>query len=143
MISRNGDLVHQVFLQLELPAVTGATVSGTNVTGAAYTEHVGHAVIKSVQVEIGGQPIDKHYGAWLEIWNELTQTAEKVDGYNEMVGSETTADLEAESGVSQILYIPMQFWFKLFEPKSNTSYICGQYISKTVELPHLTPITNC
>ena len=34
--------------------------------------------IKNVEIEIGGQRIDKHYGDWLHIWNELTQTIEKI-----------------------------------------------------------------
>ena len=38
-----------------------------------------------MQVEIGGQRIDQHYGVWLEIWDELTQTSEKQNGYNHMI----------------------------------------------------------
>ena len=48
---------------------------------------VGHALVKNVEVEIGGQRIDKHYGDWLHIWNELTQTAGKQEGYENMVGN--------------------------------------------------------
>ena len=36
-----------------------------------WTNYVGHVLIRSVEVEIGGQRIDKHYGDWLNIWNEL------------------------------------------------------------------------
>ena len=61
-------------------------------------EWIGHKIIDYVEVEIGGQRIDKHYGDWLAIWNELTQTEGHWDGYKQMVeGSK--------------LYIPLQFWF--------------------------------
>ena len=31
-------------------------------------------LIKTVEVEIGGQKIDKHYSQWLDIYNELFET---------------------------------------------------------------------
>jgi hypothetical protein len=61
-ISRNGDLIHKVYLQVDLPTLTvnsGATVS--------WVPQVGHALIEDVEIEIGGQRIDKHYGDWLKI----------------------------------------------------------------------------
>ena len=33
----------------------------------------GSAMIDNVEVEIGGQRIDRHYGHWLENWAELTE----------------------------------------------------------------------
>ena len=35
---------------------------------------------KEIELEIGGTLIDKQYGAWLEIWAELTQKEEKLIG---------------------------------------------------------------
>ena len=32
---------------------------------------IGSALIDYVEVEIGGQIIDKHYGHWMECWAEL------------------------------------------------------------------------
>ena len=32
-------------------------------------------LIKTVEVEIGGQKIDKHYSQWLDIYNELFRTS--------------------------------------------------------------------
>jgi hypothetical protein len=69
-------------------------------------------LIDEVSIEIGGQVIDKHFGEWLQIWNELTQTAEKEDGYDAMVGN--TAALTTNNATTKpatTLYIPLQFWF--------------------------------
>jgi hypothetical protein len=59
---------------------------------------------------------DKHYGDWLQIWNELTQTSEKEAGYNEMIGNVAALTNYTSSAVDEVkpattLYIPLQFWF--------------------------------
>ena len=121
-ISRNGDLIHRVYLQVTLPSVTcGGTASNkegvyTTKTSCSYcfrwTNYVGHVLIRSVEVEIGGQRIDKHYGDWLNIWNELTQEPGKQAGYDNMVGN--TVHLTGtghNSTETTTLYVPLQFWF--------------------------------
>lgn len=72
-------------------------------------------MIDNVTIEIGGQTIDQHYGTWLHIWNELTQTAEKQDGYDIMIGNDserTTATADTGGSIDPTtLYVPLQFWF--------------------------------
>lgn len=78
----------------------------------AYTNAIGHALIHSVNVEIGGQQIDRQYGTWLDIWDELTQTSEKEMGYNQMVGKQAAdIGLKGTAGLNRIYYVPLQFWF--------------------------------
>merc|ERR1712093_856975 len=77
-VSRNGDLMHRVYLQATIPA--------SDVSGFEWVESLGHALIKYAEVEIGGQRIDKHYGDWMHIWNELSQTPGHAAGYKEMIG---------------------------------------------------------
>ena len=66
-ISRNGDLVHKLYFQVD--------TSGTSSDNASFTavSNPGCAWIDTVSVEIGGQTIDKQYGSWLETWAELTE----------------------------------------------------------------------
>jgi hypothetical protein len=116
-ISRNGDLINDVYLQLELPALeldylNDPTEGAGDYDQIAYTNAVGHAVIQEVNVSIGGQQIDKQYGRWLEIWDELTQTSEKQAGYNQMVGKQAAdIGLKNTAGLNRIYYVPLQFWF--------------------------------
>lgn len=116
-ISRNADLVNQIYLQVELPALqTSYLDDPTGGTGdydqLVYTNSIGHAIIETVSVEIGGQEIDKHYGVWLEIWDELTQTSEKQAGFNQMIGKQQAdIGLKNTANISKVLYIPLQFWF--------------------------------
>ena len=106
-VSRNGDLIHKTYLQVKLPALDPS--GGSN---GAWVENVGHMLIQEVYIEIGGQQIDKHYGDWLNIWNELTQTAEKEAGYNVMIGNtETLTTVNSTTKPETTLYIPLQFWF--------------------------------
>ena len=62
-VSRNGDLIHRAYLQLDLPALTVTTPADMYV---AWTRNVGHSIIDYVNIEIGGQEIDRHYGDWLK-----------------------------------------------------------------------------
>jgi len=101
-ISRNGDLIHRIYVQLEVDSITEQ---------AAWVNWLGHALIKSVELEIGGQRIDKHYGEWLHIWNELTQTAGHQVGYANMVGNLPALTMSTASTPSVMLFIPLQFWF--------------------------------
>ena len=62
-ISRNGDLISSMHLDVKLVADT------TSVTGSTYvnwTNNTGHAYINYIELEIGGQRIDKQYGHWLD-----------------------------------------------------------------------------
>jgi hypothetical protein len=118
-ISRNGDLIHRVYLQVTLPEVRTAANQGFR-----WLNWLGHVLVKNVEVEIGGQRIDKHYGDWMHIWNELTQTAGHQAGYANMVGNVPRltqpiagaategADCSATSCMpSTTLFVPLQFWF--------------------------------
>ncbi len=59
-VSRNGDLIHKVYLQVDLPSVdpTGGNFN--------WVENIGHVLIDEVSIEVGGQLIDRHYGEWFK-----------------------------------------------------------------------------
>jgi len=96
-VSRNGDLITKCYLNAELPAQD----SGNN-----YISEVGHYLMKSCEVEIGGQRIDKHYGAWLAIWSSLSCPAGKSEQYQSKMIEGGAEDNNARSCI-----IPLQFWF--------------------------------
>jgi len=132
-IQRNGDLIYRMYLQATLPQVSLQTTDGS---GAQFRwlNWVGHNLVSSVELEIGGQRIDKQYGDWLQIWNELTQEPGKQAGYAKMVGnvpelvnvlvqggencdascttgSPNTSEEVTSCAPEYTLYIPLQFWF--------------------------------
>lgn len=103
-ISRTGDLIYRMYLQVELPDLTSSV-------GAAWTRNIGHALIDECEVTIGGQRIDRQYGQWLQIWSELSGTAGLDDTYNTMIGNTTHLTTESASVSGRTLYIPLKFWF--------------------------------
>jgi hypothetical protein len=105
-ISRNGDLISQMFLQVELPVLTSSNGNSN------WIEYIGHHMIKEVEIEIGGTRIDRHYGLWLHIWSVLTLSASQEANYKKMVGQvPSSLQNPATSIPAYTLYIPLQFWF--------------------------------
>ena len=115
LIARSGDLIGRVYLQATLPELAASASS------FRWVDHVGHHLIKQVEVEIGGQRIDRQYGDWLQIWYELTCAMDKRHylghGYDDMIGhSDATnhtslQNFGTEKADETTLFIPLQFWF--------------------------------
>jgi hypothetical protein len=105
-ITRNGDLIHRVYFYGKLKN-TGVTTKKI-----ALVPNVGQKLLKTVELEIGGQRIDKHYSEWLYIWNELSLPYGKREGYYKMIGAnkENCCTL-LSPGLSYELYVPLEFWF--------------------------------
>ena len=91
-VARNGDLLSRMYIQIK-----------GNATGDQ-----GFDALDYVEVEVGGQVIDKHYGAWMKIWCDLTHGADKKAMLNEMLCDAKGCGCGTPSTVS---YIPLQFWF--------------------------------
>lgn len=144
LVSRNGDLIYRTYLRVVLPSVTV-----TPGTSFRWLDSIGHILIKSVEIEIGGQRIDKHYSEWLHIWNELTQTAGHQLGYQNMIGNtpDLTTPYFVKSGSpavtvpSKILWIPFQFWFNT-NPGLALPLIALQYHEVKYYID-IAPVTDC
>jgi len=103
-ISRNGDLIKDMWLECEFV--------NSNLNVAVYG--LGNALVKQVEVEIGGQLIDRQYGEWMNIWTELSTPEGKRVGYDEMVGNTSRLGAAADDDVDTPktrLDVPLQFWF--------------------------------
>jgi hypothetical protein len=111
-IEPNADLVHQIFLNIRLPNLNTEPENNPDYT-VSWVNGIGHAIIRYVDIEIGGQIIDRHFGQWLEIWSELTIKSEKEYAYNLMVGKEPNFDTDSQPGPLN-LYVPLQFWFNRY-----------------------------
>ena len=100
--------------------ISSGEVGSTNVNAGggtiSYVNSIGHALIDYVELEIGGQPIDRHYGEWMEIWSLLTTSKSKQFGYTDMIQR-----YSADSSLGSFLpgkipgplttFTPLQFWF--------------------------------
>jgi len=96
-ISRNGDLIHRMYLAVDMSDES-----------VAVCPYFGLRLIDYVELEIGGQKIDKQYSHWMYVWNELSLPVSKRNGYNKMVGGD--GGILKDTSNDQ-LYIPLEFWF--------------------------------
>jgi hypothetical protein len=189
-ISRNGDLAYRTYLQVTLPEINQqmlpANVTQTlsnpgqlagrmngefevglkQRTGvyARWLDFPGHQLISMVEVEIGGQRIDRQYGDWMHIWNQLCLTAEQQRGYFKMVGNTTQLTFITDPNFAPVdgpcattapaqvcaprnalpettLYIPFQFWY-CRNPGLALPLIALQYHEIRINLD-LRPIDEC
>jgi len=138
-VSRNGDLAYRTYLQVVLPQINACPASShqgsdRDAAFARWIDNPGIRLIDYVEVEIGGQRIDRQYGQFMHLWNQLTMTAEQERGYNKMIGQTTqltyltdpsfsTVNTPCDTGApcntcvprcslpETTLYVPLQFWF--------------------------------
>ena len=71
-ISRNGDLLYKMYLEHDGDLENVAVVPAKNlfiITDAQYGSHL----MKQVDLEIGGQIIDRQYGHWHSVYSQLTE----------------------------------------------------------------------
>ena len=116
VINRNADLMYKTYLEVTLPDTTAAT--GGLTTDVLWTgdaqRRLGYALLKKLEVEIGGQIIDTHYGEWLYLWENLTSSYDNSCKLDAMVGGTlggASTSLTSCGGRPGVLYIPLQFWF--------------------------------
>jgi hypothetical protein len=165
IISRNGDLCYRTYLQVVLPEINQLMgTNGGNSVYARWLDFPGEQIIAQVEVEIGGQRIDRHYGDWMHIWNQLTMTSEQQRGYFKMIGNTTQLTFITDPQFSGIdgpcdsqaprqvcaprnalpettLYVPLQFWF-CSNPGLALPLIALQYHEIKINLD-LRPIDEC
>jgi hypothetical protein len=107
VIAKYGDLIKGMTLVVSLPAINSQT--DNNIGRIAWLPQLGYRLIKSIEIEIGEQTIEKQYGEWMHIWNELTNT--KNDGMNKMIGNSGTTTLLSTNKQAMTVYVPLKFWF--------------------------------
>ena len=159
-ITRNGDLAYRTYLQVTLPEI-----GSSEARHARWLDYPGEQLIAQVEVEIGGQRIDRQYGDWMHIWNQLTMTSEQQKGYFKMIGNTTQltyitdpefAAVDGPCGGTDApaqvcaprnalpettLYVPFQFWY-CRNPGLALPLIALQYHEVKINLD-IRPIDEC
>ena len=95
-ISRNGDLVKDVYV-----VVNGGKINH------------GPQIVKEVDLEIGGQLIDKQTRDWMQAWWELSTPAGKQAALKNMLSDDHQSETgrHATKPTMTSVQIPLQFWF--------------------------------
>jgi len=158
-LARNGDLAYRTYLQVTLPEI------GTDLAQyARWLDFIGEQLIAQVEVEVGGQKIDRQYGDWMHIWNQLTLTKEQERGYFKMIGHTTQLTYITDPSFANVdgpcssdaprqvcaprnalpettLYVPLLLWF-CRNPGLALPLIALQYHEVRINLD-IRPIDEC
>lgn len=168
-ISRNGDLAYRTYLQVTLPEINQAMSNSGNTQAndgvyARWLDFPGEHLVSTVEVEIGGQRIDRQYGDWMHIWNQLTLSKDQERGYYKMVGNTTQLTYITDPSFANVdgpcdsdaprqvcaprnalpettLYVPFQFWY-CRNPGLALPLIALQYHEVKINLD-IRPIDEC
>jgi hypothetical protein len=178
-ISRNGDLAYRTYLQVTLPEINqsmanphshshdvaqGLHGEANDGVYARWLDFPGEQMISQVEVEIGGQRIDRQYGDWMHIWNQLTLTKDQERGYYRMIGNTTQLTYITDPSFADVdgpcdsdaprqvcaprnalpettLYVPLQFWY-CRNPGLALPLIALQYHEVKINLD-IRPIDEC
>ena len=106
-ISRNGDLIGQMYLSYNLKDNKGIQ------------SNFGNAMIKNAEIEIGGQLVDRQDGRWMQIQTDLTEPNpsgnpcgscphQKLAGIGVNFGN---TENSTTTKVNTVYWVPFKFWF--------------------------------
>jgi hypothetical protein len=112
-ISKNADLLGEIYLSIELPAINEYINSSNIRKTFRWVNNIGYALINNVDIYIGGILIDRHLGEWLHIYNELNLEKGHRRGYDIITGNIKSLNEFSEIKDSYIINIPLKFWFCL------------------------------
>lgn len=97
-IDREGDLLSEIYLRVDLPALAG---------DAHYIDSVGQLMIKQVEMTIGGQCVKSFTGNYLYCWDELSGGLKKLEEMTLKYGNE--ANLKKAARTKRTVYVPLPF----------------------------------
>ena len=104
-VARNGDLVGDMYVELSTASTAQATQSILNdeLSNNFDTNWIAERAIKSAELSIGGQRIDKHYQRWWRLYSELYLDEAKRVNWGKMTSSTVSG--------SGTVYLPLIFFF--------------------------------
>jgi hypothetical protein len=143
-ISRNGDLLKRLWVQFspyDSIIEKYEYYKNQGITINTIASDLSHAMLEQLEIEIGGQVIDRQYGSWLTIWRQLTEDNENNNqtnvtykglrydltndtlynkmAYTHMGTSKSIKFIDSDTnpyGCNLLnspreAYVPLQFWF--------------------------------
>ncbi len=106
ILTKSGDLINQSSLVITLPTIDETS---DGITKVAWVKDIGYRIIKSISIEINGRIINRHYGEWMYLWNELFNP--QPDKAAKLIGNIDELTSFTNGKKSYKLYVPLQFWF--------------------------------
>jgi hypothetical protein len=111
ILGRHADLLYSTYLEVVLPP-------GEVFNGDQY--RLGYNLLKYVELDIGGQLIDRLYGEWLYVWDALSSSTDDNVKISNMVGFSASglytvptapACVNGRTNMPTVCYIPLNFFY--------------------------------
>jgi hypothetical protein len=112
-ISRNGDLISSMWLEITMAYNQSKP---DDVLNKGQCWYPAEAVLKEVELEIGGQRIDRHTSDFFRVYDELFRNEQQKKAYKQMTNF---SDEDMEPGANGVtlqpvkrrFYVPLLWWF--------------------------------
>ena len=101
IIDKKGDLLSDLLLEIELPALQQYV---------SWTNGIGNFMIDFVELQLGGETVDRISGEMMDIWMEMTTQIGVKGAVYSMVGKFVTFNNDTQTGAVKML-VPLPFWF--------------------------------
>ena len=128
IVGRHADLLFSTYVEVQMPVTYSASATtakwnhGVNSGMGRYP--LGFNLIEYIELDIGGQIVDKLYSEFMYLWSELTYTNQQIYKLNSMLTNEKYSDStlqftapvgcttgQGRSSLPNTLYIPLSFFF--------------------------------
>ena len=130
VLDKKADLIREMYIVFEISS------------DSYEIPKLGLRLIDYVEIQIGGQTIDKHYGEWLDIWTQLNYTNSKYELFKSLIKDKhscsvrnsisTTTNCGSTTSFKRV-YVPLVFWFNL-NPGLALPLVSLQYHEVTLYL---------
>lgn len=145
-IGKIGDLLHKMWLVLELPDIPVVYDFNNNIDNKIkfkWTRKLAYAIIDYVELEIGNQTVSKQWGEWMGVMEELNWNNfnSNIDEYIGNTPDLTTYQHLNKNFNSKTLYIPLWFWF-CNNAGSALPLLCLEYMTVRFNI-QLNNFQNC
>jgi hypothetical protein len=78
----------------------------------AWNENIGHNIIDYIDVRLGGEQIDRHYGSYFEVTHQIRKKDRLDKLYNDLIGNlEDLTTYNEDVKPAYFINIPLNFWF--------------------------------
>lgn len=98
-LPKYGDKIHKMYLEIKLPTLSNV----------GYVNVIGYSLIEYIDVEIGGNRMDRLYDTWMDIHDKLMTKTDYRNGIDEMILRFTSHTDESFKGGTVI--VPINLWF--------------------------------
>ena len=105
LLGNAGDLLNKMVLEIKIPSLSSLTEK------YSWCKYLGHALIENISISIDGNKYDEYNGDYIHCITRLSESKDKINEYDEMIGNRSDLNLYSFNKEESILRIPLLFWF--------------------------------